>query len=243
MSEENINQEELQETTASIGPGSGDSPAEETIIDNLEPLQEDELTALKKRATLLGIQFHPAIGLEKLRDKVAIKLRGASETEVTTDAGLPEIIQIKPLLEKPVEYTPEELIAGYAADQANLSPSQRRNQAIKDANKLVRIRVTCMNPNKRDWAGEVLTVSNSIVGTFKKYVPFNATEGWHVPQIIYQALKERKCQVFVNGKNAQGITIKKPMLIAEFGIEVLPPLSVDEIKELGQRQLMASGAQ
>ena len=30
----------------------------------------DELTALKGRADLLGIKYHPSISLEKLRDKV-----------------------------------------------------------------------------------------------------------------------------------------------------------------------------
>lgn len=228
MSEENINQEENQETTL-ITEGIG----------NLAPLQEDELTALKKRATLLGIQFHPAIGLDKLRDKVQIKLREGTDEEIIAKRTPAAEVAEEEIV---VDATPEELLAGYLASQAQLTPAQLRNQSIKDANKLIRIRVTCMNPNKRDWAGEVITVANSVVGTFKKFIPFGASEGWHVPHIIYQALKERKCQVFVNGKDASGNPSKRSMLIAEFGIEVLPPLTVEEIQELGQRQLMAAGS-
>jgi hypothetical protein len=202
-----------------------------------------ELTVLKDQAARLGITYHPAIGLDKLRDKVNLAVRaGKSESFVEDD------YDDVPLLTEPVHTDTsgtaiEDIIAGYLErEAAALTPAQKRNQAIKDANKLVRIRINCMNPAKRDWSGEMLSVSNSVVGTYKKFVPFSNAEGWHVPHIIVQALQEKMCQIFVNGTNAQGVKIKRAQLIKEFSIEIMDPLTDLELKELAQRQLMAAGA-
>ena len=41
----------------------------------LEDAPKDELTLLKERATLMGIQYHPSIGVDKLREKVTSALK------------------------------------------------------------------------------------------------------------------------------------------------------------------------
>lgn len=180
--------------------------------ETMKGLQQDELTTLKARADLLGISYHPSIGVEKLREKLAAAMEdGAEEAENEgTTIGAP------------VE-----------------TEAQKRLRLMKEATKLVRIRVTCMNPAKKEWEGEIITVGNAAVGTYKKYIPFNADEGWHVPNIIYQALQERQCQVFVSTKTKNGVTIRQGKLIKEFAIEVLPPLAEKELKDLAQRQAMA----
>ena len=119
------------------------------------------------------------------------------------------------------------------------SDTQKRIRLQQEASKLVRIRVTCMNPVKKEWEGEIFTVGNAGVGTFKKYVPFNADDGWHVPHVIYQQLKERQCQIFYTATDARGNKVRKGKLIKEFAIEVLPPLTKEELDELARRQAMA----
>lgn len=175
----------------------------------------DELTALKQRADLLGISYHPSIGLDKLRAKV--------NEAVTSDSQEPEQSDAAPAAEAPV-------VESDAAKRLRL-----RNEAAA----LVRIRITCMNPNKKEWEGEIITAGNSAVGTFKKYIPFNADEGWHVPNIIYQQLLARECQVFVTVKDAMGNKVRKGKLIKEFAIEVMPQLTEKELAELARRQAMA----
>lgn len=177
--------------------------------ETMEALQQDELSTLKARADLLGISYHPSIGVEKLREKLAAAITDEAKNEDTEDS-------------KPTE-----------------SEAQKRLRLLQEATKLVRIRVTCMNPAKKEWEGEIITVGNSAVGTLKKYIPFNADEGWHVPNIMYEALKERQCQVFVSTKTKNGVTIRQGKLIKEFAIEVLPPLTEEELKDLAQRQAMA----
>ena len=171
----------------------------------------DELTSLKQRADLLGLSYHPSIGLEKLREKVNATLASPEETK------------------------PEEV----AQDPVTETLDQKRRRLRDEAAKLVRIRVTCMNPNKKEWEGEIITAGNAGVGTFKKYVPFNADEGWHVPNIIYQVLKDRECQVFSTVTGPRGNKFRKGKLIKEFAIEVLPPLTEEELKDLAQRQAMS----
>lgn len=167
----------------------------------------DELTALKERATLLGISFHPSIGLEKLREKV--------------NAAVVDEEKEKPKTEEAE------------------SEHAKRARLMAEATELVRIRVSCMNPAKKEWDGEIISVGNSVVGTHTKFIPFNAEDGWHVPRIIYNMLKERECQVFVTKRDARGNQVREGKLIKEFAIEVLPQLTQEELDELARRQAMA----
>ena len=165
----------------------------------------DEMTALKARADMLGIAYHPSIGLEKLREKVNAAL-------------------VDPVVE-----------AVSATESEAAARLRMRNEALE----LVRVRVSCMNPNKREWEGEMFSVGSSLVGTQKKFVPFNNDEGWHIPRIIYDFMRERECQIFYSVKDARGNVSRKGKLIKEFAIDVLPPLTPDEMKELARRQAMA----
>ena len=178
----------------------------ETLEDDL--IVPDELTSLKSRADLLGINYHPSIGVEKLREKIAAAM--------SDPAGKPE--------------TKEDETDG-----------QKRQRQMQEASKLVRIRLTCMNPFKKDWDGEFFTVGNSVVGSYTKYVPFNSEDGWHVPQIIYNHLIERQSQIFVTRKTDRGVTVREGKLIKEFAVEVLPQLTQAELDELARRQAMAGG--
>ena len=170
---------------------------------------QDELAVLKARADALGISYHPSIGVEKLREKVNAALKKDEAPQEAPTADAKE------------------------------TESQRRNRLREEASKLVRIRLTCMNPHKKEWQGEFITAGNSVVGTFTKFIPFNADEGWHVPHIIYEQLRDRECQVFVTVRDSKGNATRKGKTIKEFAIEVLPPLTEEELKDLAQRQAMA----
>lgn len=172
----------------------------------------DELISLKQRADLLGISYHPSIGLEKLRDKVNASITSTEEPK-KAEVAAPEV---------KVE-----------------SESAKRLRLRNEAAALVRIRITCMNPNKKEWDGEIITAGNAGVGTFKKFIPFNSDDGWHVPNIIYQQLRDRMCQIFVTTTDSRGNKSRTGKMIKEFAIEVLPQLNQVELDELARRQAMA----
>jgi hypothetical protein len=196
---------------------------EENIDTTSEDSIPDELTLLKQRADMLGIKYHPNSGVEKLKVKIEAKLNPSS-TPATK-----ETVKAKNKAKQKLYLTHDEFI------------KERSSQIRKNINRLVRIRVSCMNPNKKEWEGEIISVGSAKLGTFKKFVPFNSEEGWHVPNIIYEAMKERKYSSFTTVRGPRGEKIRKGKLVPEFNIEVLPPLTPKEIKELAQRQIMEQG--
>ena len=168
---------------------------------------QDELTSLKERANVMGIPFSPNIGVDALRKKVEAAIKPAEP--------------VAPVVEKS------------AADQLR----ERNERMRRDASKLVRVRIQCMNPNKKEWQGEFFTVSNSVTGTLKKFVPYTGEYPTHVPQMILNVIQERKCQIFVKQKDGKGNKTVRGKLIPEFSIEILDPLTAAELDELKQQQL------
>ena len=180
----------------------------------------DELQLLKNRAELMGIRFHPNIGLDTLKAKVNNALPDVETPSIPTT-------HIK---NGKVQYlTHAEYI------------KQTTARARKNINRLVRVRVACMNPNKKEWEGEIISVGSAKIGTFKKFVPFNLEDGYHIPHIIYEAMKDRQYTSYTTVRGQRGEKIRKGKLVPEFNIEVLPPLTVEERRDLAQRQIM-SGA-
>lgn len=185
-------------------------------LDEAAQLAAAELENLKVRADKLGVKFHPSISADKLREKIK-----AAQAEGEGQAGSDE--------PKVATGTDEE------------SAAAKKLRLKREGLKLVRVRITCMNPTKKEWEGEIFTVSNNAVGTVKRYVPYNVEEGWHVEQILLNQLRERQCQIFVTEKDSRGNKIRKGKLIREFAIEVLDPLTEEELADLAQRQAMAKG--
>lgn len=167
----------------------------------------DELETLKARADIMGIKYRSNVTVDTLKELIEDKMTAKETPAKKTDAVDDEVARRK----------------------------QVAKNAQEDAGKLIRVTVTCMNPAKKEWDGEILSVGNTY-GNHKKYVPFNVAEGWHIPNIIYQYMKERKCQIFYDAKDSRGNKIRKGKLINEFAIEVLPDLTPDELEALATSQ-------
>ncbi|WMM35575.1 hypothetical protein [Vibrio phage PJN101] len=174
-----------------------------------KPTEAEMLQALKTKADMLKITYHPSIGLDKLKEKVDAKMAEQPKTD-PIDAG-----QV-PVLDK----------------------GESKISKMQEASQLVRVLVTSRDPNKKDWPGEIISAGNSTVGFFKKYVPYG-TE-WHIPKIIFNVLRDKKVQVFVPVVDSRGNKTKEPRLISAYNIEVLNPLTTEEIAELAKAQA-ASG--
>jgi len=201
---------------------------------------EDELAALKSRADLMGIPYHHKVGVEKLREKVNAAIEGKSlDVAEETEEGPAATVKVAP---KAVQKTRTK--AGKPAARL-MTPREHQNYVFenrqRDAKSLVRIRCTCMNPSKKNWEGELISVGSAKLGTHKRFVQFGAI--WHVPAIILQELKERKFTVFYTVTGARGAKIRKGRLVPEFAIEELPQLTAQERNELARKQAMAAGAE
>lgn len=169
----------------------------------------NDMASLKARADLMGIQYKGNISSAALAALIGKALQPAEQKE-----------------DNPVK---KEVIE---------SESGRRQRKRQEASRLVRIVVTCNNPARKEYDGELITVGNA-TGTYSKFVPFNNEEGWHVPFIIVEQLRERECQIFVSAKDSRGNKTRVSKMIKEFTVTVLDQLTTEELEELAQRQAMA----
>lgn len=188
----------------------------------------EELTLLKERADMLGVKYGPNIGVEALKVRI---------NEVLANDGKPE-----DSAGNPVDGASLAPAAGPTKTPAQLIQEERKRQH-KEQLRLVRIRVTCLNPHKANSRGEIISVGNSFLGTVRKFVPFGeATDnGYHVPYIIFTELKSRKFNSVKTTKGQHGQMIVTQRLVNEFAIEELEPLSEVELRQLANAQAAAGG--
>ena len=111
---------------------------------------------------------------------------------------------------------------------------QTANKVRKEALKLVRIRVSCINPNKSEFEGQFFASGNSVVPTQNIFVPFEIET--HVPNIIYNVIKNSKSAYVKNEKDPAGKMVPVSKLRNEFQVELLPQLTKEELDNLAIEQ-------
>lgn len=173
-----------------------------------QPEQKDELAILKARADLLKIAYSNNISAAKLKERIEEHMAQDEEEE-------------------------EEVVEEVVETKATL-----RARLIKEATRLVRVRVTNMNPAKAAFPGEIFTVANSMVGTIRKFIPYGAgTEaGYHIPYAIYEMIKRKKFTLVKKEVGPNGTPVFNKYERKEFAIEVLEPLTPKELQKLAAEQ-------
>jgi hypothetical protein len=168
---------------------------------------ETEIQLLKKEATSMGIAFSQNIGIELLTNRINM---AKAQAQVEVEKG------------------PKAIVA--------LTKAQLRSAKIKEATKLRRVIVTCMDMAKLEGnrEGEYVMASNSIVPMIRKMVPYGQIT--HLEQILINVLEERKFQQRF-GKGGQ-----ETRQVKEFRIEYLPDLTVKEMEDLKKLQALRKEA-
>jgi hypothetical protein len=189
--------------------------------------EADELKLLKERAALMGIKFSNNISIDTLKAKIDEKMNGGKTDEAPAAVATP--LEANPLIGQ------------------NAAPAKVKSlrQHLRDEEmKLLRVRITNMDPKKADLRGEVLCVANEYLGNVKKFIPYGeATDnGYHIENCLYKTLRDREyLQVReVKGDKSNGNTPRiEKRWVREFAIEILPPLTAKELQELKVAQLAA----
>lgn len=129
-----------------------------------------------------------------------------------------------------------------AVPTARTQKMSARKEALLKATALIRCQITCMNPHKRDWQGEIFTAGNGIIGTVKKFVPYNceAANSFHIPRILVSAMRDRKYLQTRSIKTTSGAR-QESFYVPEFVVVELPPLTKAELDQLAQDQRNAAG--
>lgn len=183
------------------------------LNENLE--NKDELKQqrenLKKRADMLNIKYANNVSNEKLASMIADALEGKKPSEDSTS-------DTKSKTERKLN---------------------SRERIRREATKLVRVRVTCHNPDKQQLEGEIFTVANGFIGTISRYVPFGekTSNGYHIEKCIYNHMKNR---TYIHKDSREDPVTKKIKMTTrdakEFTLEVLPPLTKEELQALRNDQ-------
>jgi len=200
------------------------------------PEQKEELRILKSTATKAGIKFAANAGLQTMRDLVRKELAPSSNSHIVTEAG--DISAEQEQLNKMKDKNSMEARALRARIRMPVLPEFqskiKRTQTAREAcGKLVRIIAHNNSPLMKEWQGEILTASNDL-GTWRKYVQFDVE--WHVPTIILNLMREKKYSHFYSKKNSEGQTIRKVRMLPTYNIELLEPLTKEELKDLAKLQ-------
>ena len=196
-----------------------------------------ELEMLKQRAKMMNITFSNNIGVDALKQKIEDRLNGAPEQLDDEQKASTEMIE------------PNALEMGMQANLENTQqaevekrPETLRERLIRENMPLLRCRITNLDPKKKDLPGEVVTFANEYLGTVRVFVPFGepTEDGWHIPTCIYNLLNERKFLNIRTIRDPKTRTEKVSTVWAkEFALEILEPLTVDELRQLAQAQIAA----
>ena len=178
---------------------------------------KQEREALKARCQLLGIQTQGNQSNETLRALIRAK-------QDEMDAAVRQ--------------------ANPAAFDEAVETSEGRTPSLREylkteALKLVRVRISCMNPQLAKMGSVIITTGNEYTGTVRKVVFFGekTENGYHIPQVILNVLQRRKFQQVVEERNHKGHLVPRARWMKEFNIEILPPLTQKELNALKDRQL------
>lgn len=109
-----------------------------------------------------------------------------------------------------------------------------------EATKLVRFKITVLDPTKSEWTGMYVTVGNDNLAPIKRAIYFIDTP-WHAEKIIVEYLKSMK---YVHrpsrfDKKLRGTftNMTETKLLPVFHIEELDPLTEKELKALSEYQI------
>lgn len=171
------------------------------------PSAEVAIASLKKQADRLGIAYKSNTSTATLQKAIADALAEPTEDSLQTGEA-----------------------------KTAKSKSKGVQDYIDEAMKLVRVIITPMESTKAtNLESEMFCAGNSVVGTVKRTIPFG--EEWHVEQILLNSIKEKKYQMFITKKNAQGVMLTTAKLVPAYSIAVLDPLTPEELDALADRQI------
>lgn len=119
------------------------------------------------------------------------------------------------------------------ADSGETISHADRKKLIKDSMKLERVIISPNATHMKEHQGQIFSVGNSILGYVNKFVLFNAE--YHVPKIILDHIKDQKMQFFTT-KVVNGEQLRESKLRPMYTVEVLDPLTKEELEDLAKSQ-------
>ena len=208
-------------------------------MDNTQIEALDNLPEARDAAEAMGLKFSGNTGLDTLKAKMLASLEGPEESDPLGDNEPMEEIQIA---KKPAGGKLS--IAQLLKMDANMEedPMIRRRIVRAKALRLSRVRIVNMDPTDAAVPGMLLSVQNKYTGKVQKYIPFGeeSENGYHVPEILLDWLRAQTYALRKEIKGGKiGIKQYKTTQVKKFTIEILDPLTKDELAAMALRQAAA----
>lgn len=194
---------------------------EETLANlNLSPEEQEEW--LRDRCTEFNLNPHHKAGYNKLTEMLLAHYNKDVEPDEVEEEKAP--INVADLEFKSLDRYVDETDGEFAARKR------------KEAHRLIRVRITCMNPVKKELQGELFTVSNDLF-TIKRMIPFHGNPT-HIETAFLDMLRERKFQSFreVRRSSLSEAPMQEGYLVPEFAIEIMNHMTPEEMTNLSIEQ-------
>lgn len=211
-------------------------------VDKVDALLEKEVKAPKTTKAVKSVPKEVIDNTEEMPEPTNKKVNADSESIAKFKTRL-DVLNVK----YSEDATMEELIQLYKDKMESLSTTVKpdevedliREYNRKQAQRLVRVSISCMNNAKTDLKGQWFTIRNRTIGVMREFVPYNTdamAAGWHIPLAMYKNLRERVYYPAITKKGKHGIDEVAGTAQKEFNIVVLEPLTQDEIDEIAKHQ-------
>jgi hypothetical protein len=122
-------------------------------------------------------------------------------------------------------------LAEDAASAGGTSYEALYKYVYAEAMKLIRVRISCVDPQKLEHRSVFVGVSNNFLGNINYQVPLedkHQVNGTHIPFCVYERLKSITYLHVYEGTNSQGKPIMIKKEVKAYQIEVLPQITTEE---------------
>ena len=209
----------------------------------MKPIEELTTREIKNQLDELEVAYKGNLPKTELYELLKSKLNEVTPTSETQNKNnAMSLEEMEKYYKQKMEEEAEILRAEYEAKLHKNDDSLRKKIEIssidkKEAMKLVRVIVNCNDPLIAREGTELLRVSNDIVDTGVRAVPFGRTEPFHLPQILVNMMKEKKTTIFVKQVNKKlGKQVDVPKHINKYTIQEFPPLTKEEFERIKHAQ-------
>lgn len=193
----------------------------------LDPEQQKAYReGLEEQAKLLGVEFRSTISDEKLAARIKAVKEG-SPVEADTDDDIKSETPTKAINPLDVKLIPQSEMKFNKA----ITAAEKRSQAKQ----MQRVIVTCNDPAKKEWQGEILEVGNSVIGEIKKYIPFGTA--WYVPNALLKMMKSKMYQRFYTRKDKFGNETRYGKNEPAYNISFIGNLDEADLQALAKKQM------
>ena len=106
--------------------------------------------------------------------------------------------------------------------------------------KKIRVMITCNDPLMKDWdMTPYYSFSNSTITLDSITIPLGVE--WHIPNAYVGMLQAMECKIPVKTKDEKGRPITIRRTVKKYNVNILPPLTAEELEALKMAQVMRDG--